>query len=205
MAPAWLEKFIVREDATPDSRRSSDQPILSIHYSALDGHRRILGVDGDQVPRYEVKRQAILGAWGSACHVTTPSHGDEELAVIDYHTRSIAIRFPSRQHQIDISTKVRTFNASGGLGLLHWKPTGMELAGRASWELRDETSLVMSVKIDEYQVNGMIDFWKEGLDAETVDELVVVSIAEIEGYKRMLQNAKKSATSLAANITWLAI
>jgi hypothetical protein len=30
MAPSWLEKFIVREDASPDARRTSDKPTLKL-------------------------------------------------------------------------------------------------------------------------------------------------------------------------------
>jgi hypothetical protein len=42
MAPSWLEKFIVREDASPDARRASDQPSCEIHYTALSPSRAIL-------------------------------------------------------------------------------------------------------------------------------------------------------------------
>jgi hypothetical protein len=93
----------------------------------------------------------------------------------------------------------RKFDASGGLGMLHWKGTGMEVAGAASWELRDETSLVMVVEIDRTQTNGVVSVWREGLDAQTVEELVVVGIAQIEEYKRMLRNAKTSAVGVKLN------
>ena len=86
MAPSWLEKFIVREDATPDPRRTSEHPLLELHYTSLADHRRILGVQGDTVPRYEVKRKAILGgAWGTKCPVTSPSDSNKEVAVLDFH------------------------------------------------------------------------------------------------------------------------
>lgn len=207
MAPAWLEKFITREDATPDPRLSSNQPTLEIHYSAIADHRRILGMKGDRVPHYEVKRQAVLGAWGNKCHVTSPANGDKEIAVIEFHALPrafIEIQFPQRHHKIDISTSKQKFEASGGLGCLHWKGTGMEVCGQASWELRDETSLVMAVKIDQDQVNGLITFWRDSLDAETIEELVVAGIAKIEDYKRMIRTSKTSLVGAAANIGWLA-
>ena len=75
----------------------------------------------------------------------------------------------------------------------------MEVAGAASWELRDETSLVMVVEIDRTQTNGVVSVWREGLDAQTVEELVVVGIAQIEEYIRMLRNAKTSAVGVKLN------
>jgi hypothetical protein len=48
MAPAWLEKFIVREDPSPDPRRtSSEKPALKLQYQSLADHRRILTVNGE--------------------------------------------------------------------------------------------------------------------------------------------------------------
>jgi hypothetical protein len=75
----------------------------------------------------------------------------------------------------------RTFKPSGGrLGALTWKGTGMEVAGKASWELRDEKSLVMVVSVDSEQVSGWVELWREGLDPQTVEELVVVGVSQIE-------------------------
>jgi hypothetical protein len=119
------------------------------------------------------------------------------MALIDFHTWSYDIEFPARGHRINMSTSKREFPASGGLGTLHWKGTGQEVAGRASWELRDGESLVMAVEVDQRQVNGVITLWKEGLDAETVEELVVVGIAQIEEYKRMIRNSKISLGAAA--------
>ncbi|KAH7414568.1 hypothetical protein DE146DRAFT_640694 [Phaeosphaeria sp. MPI-PUGE-AT-0046c] len=202
MAPAWLEKFIVREDATPDPRRSSDRPTLEIQYTAVGDHRRVASVENDVTPRYEVERKAILGAWGSKCYITTPRNEGKEVAVIDFHGLPhpfIEIQFPQRHHQIDISLSKRKFEASGGLGQLHWKPTGMKAYGHASWELRDKTSMVMVVQIDDKQVNAVISLWRNDLDSELVEELVVVGIAQIEEYKRMLRNSKMSLVGVGAS------
>jgi hypothetical protein len=200
MAPAWLEKFIVREDPSPDPRRtSSEKPALKLQYQSLADHHRILTVDGEQTetPLYEVTRRAVLGAWGSKCSITA---NEREVAVIQYNTFSYQIKFPARNdHRIDMSYGKRTFGASGGLGALTWKGTGMEVAGAASWELRDESSLVMVVEIDRTQANGWVTLWKEGLDALTVEELVVVGVTQIEEYKRMLRNSKKSFVGTAIN------
>jgi hypothetical protein len=200
MAPAWLEKFIVREDPSPDPRRtSSEKPALKLQYQSMADHRRILTVDGEQTetPLYEVTRKAVLGAWGSKCSITA---NEREVAVIQYNTFSYQIKFPARNdHRIDMSYGKRTFGASGGLGALTWKGTGTEVAGAASWELRDESSLVMVVEIDRTQANGWVTLWKEGLDALTVEELVVVGVAQIEEYKRMLRNSKKSFVGAAIN------
>jgi hypothetical protein len=49
MAPAWLEKFIVREDPLPDPRRtSSEKPTLKLQYQSSADHRRILNIDGEK-------------------------------------------------------------------------------------------------------------------------------------------------------------
>jgi hypothetical protein len=200
MAPAWLEKFIVREDPSPDPRRtSSETPVLKLQYKSLADHRRILTVDGEntETPLYEVTRKAVLGAWGSKCSITS---NDKEVAVIQYNTSSYQIKFPARNdHRIDMSYGKRKFGASGGLGTLTWKGTGMEVAGAVSWELRDESSLVMAVSIDQTQANGWVTLWKEGLDGQTVEELVVVGVSQIEEYKRMLRNSKKSLVGAAIN------
>ena len=140
-----------------------------------------------------------MGAWGSKCSVTVPSNSDQEIALIDFHTFHYDIKFPLRDHRIEISTAKRRFDASGGLGELHWKATGMQIAGAASWELRDETSLVMVVEIDQTQTNGRISVWREKLDDQTMEELVVVGVAQIEEYKRMLRQAKTSAVGVKLN------
>ncbi|KAH6858822.1 hypothetical protein BKA58DRAFT_393110 [Alternaria rosae] len=202
MASAWLEKFIVRNDEspTPDSRRGTDTPVLKLKYTSLAEHRRILTAEGEKTPLYEMKRQSILGAWGSKIHVTSPMSSNQEVALIDYHMFSATIGFPLRNsHRIEISTSKQNVAASGGLGELHWKGTGMEVAGAASWELRDETSLVMVAQVDHQQVGGWITLWKEGLDAQTVEELVVVGVAQIEGYKRMIRQSKTSAVGVLVN------
>ncbi|CAN9092204.1 hypothetical protein CUC08_Gglean007142 [Alternaria sp. MG1] len=200
MAPSWMEKFIVRgEPPSPDPLRTSSQSTLSLNYSALAEHRRILSAPGEHMPRYAVTRKSIMGAWGSKCSVTVPTNSDQEIALIDFHTFHYDIKFPLRDHRIDISTAKRRFDASGGLGELYWKATGMQVAGAASWELRDETSLVMVVDIDQTQTNGKISVWRETLDEQTMEELVVVGVAQIEEYKRMLRQAKTSAVGVKLN------
>ncbi|GJC80894.1 hypothetical protein ColLi_03732 [Colletotrichum liriopes] len=205
MAPAWLEKYIVREDASPDPRRSKERPALEMHYTVLLEHRRILGVEGDTIPRYEVKRRAILAAWGDKCYVTSPVNGDKEVAMIDFRSLppSTEVQFPLRNHEIKIKASENHYESSGGLGRLRWKATGMVPYGKASWELRDESNLVMSVTIDDHQVNGLISLWRDGLDPETVEELVVVGISKLEDYKKMLRIAKRSAAQAATSATWL--
>ncbi|RSL75662.1 hypothetical protein BHE90_013854 [Fusarium euwallaceae] len=205
MAPAWLEKHIVRNDPTPDPRRSKEQPAIEVHYTSLMGHRRILGLQGDTIPRWEVKRRAILGAWGDKCYVTSPAEGDREVAMIDFHAfpPKNEIEFPQRDHEIIIKASDQAYESSGGLGRLHWKSTGMIAYGRASWELRSESEMVLSVTIDDHQVNGVIGIWKDGLDAETVEELVVVGISQLEDYKKMLRGAKRSGVQAAMSASWL--
>ncbi|ETN44051.1 uncharacterized protein HMPREF1541_10916 [Cyphellophora europaea CBS 101466] len=203
MAPAWLEKFITREDATPDPRRSSDQPIHEIRYTAVAEHRRILSVAGGGLPHYELKRESVLGSWGSKCYVTSPSNQNAEVAVLDFHALPRAfteIKLLQRNHDIKISTSKQKFIASGGLGSVYWKGTGGELQGHASWELRDETSLVMSVMIDSNQTNGVISLFKEKLEAETIEELIMVGLAKIEDYKHMLRASKRSLIGAVINM-----
>src|SRR5690242_15729410 len=159
MAPAWLEKFIVRTDATPDARRTSDTPVLLIHYTALAAHRRILGVEGDTIPRYQVDRHAILGAWGDKCSITAPAQGGKEIAVLDFHTipsNYTAISLVQRGREIRVPGRDPAVEASGGLGRLRWKDTGMQAYGAASWELRDERDMVLAVSVDGAQANGEI-------------------------------------------------
>ncbi|UQC90539.1 uncharacterized protein CLUP02_16069 [Colletotrichum lupini] len=205
MAPGWLEKFIVRVDATPDKRRTEETPALEIRYTALKDHRRVLGVKGDTIPRYEVKRQAVLAAWGDKCYVTSPSNGGQEVAVIDFHTlpAQAEIQFSQRALKIDIKESDGKYE-SGELGNVHWKATGMKAYGRASWELRNETEMILSVTIDDHQVNGVISVWKKNIGQEAVEEVVMVGLSKIEEYRRMMRHAKTSSIGVAANATWLA-
>ncbi|WXC53848.1 hypothetical protein QX201_013491 [Fusarium graminearum] len=198
MAPSWLEKFIVREDATPDPRRSAESSTLQIHYTALPGHRRTITIRGDPAPRYEVTRKAVLTVWGDKCYVKSVEN-DMEIAIMDFHSfpPKTTVNFTHRKHEIDIKGHTGPFQASGGLGELRWKPTGMVPYGKASWELRDEGNLVMSVTIDDAQVNGVVDLWKGNLDSDTVEELIVVGISKIEEYKKLLRNSKMSLVSVA--------
>lgn len=77
----------------------------------------------------------------------------------------------------------------------------MKAYRRAQWELRDETSLIIVVETDDRQEHGVISIWKDGLDAQTEEELVVVGISQIEAYKKMLRDVKKSAAGAAAAAT----
>ncbi|KAF5628808.1 hypothetical protein F52700_7901 [Fusarium sp. NRRL 52700] len=206
MAPSWLEKFIVREDATPDPRCSTEKPALELHYTALIGHRRILGVKGDKTPRYEVERRAVLEVWGDKCYVKSPSQ-NAEIAMIDFHSipPRTEVKFLQQSRTITMKGADGKFTGSGGLGGLHWKPTGMVVHGRASWELRDEGNLVMSVTIDDQQVNGMICLWKSGLGPEAEEELVMVGISKIEEYRRLIRNSKVATVGAVSNAFWLAV
>ncbi|KAF4956018.1 hypothetical protein FGADI_4191 [Fusarium gaditjirri] len=205
MAPSWLEKFIVRQDATPDPQRSSEMPALELHYTALVGHRRILGVKGDKTPRYEIQRRAVLEVWGDKCYVKSLRQ-DAEIATIDFHSIPPKTEVEFSQHNRTIAMKGADgkYTASGGLGELHWKPTGMVAYGKASWELRDKTSLVMSVTIDDQQINGMICLWHGGLTPEMQEELTVVGISKIEEYRRMVRNSEVAAVGAVSNAFWLA-
>ncbi|RGP60996.1 hypothetical protein FSPOR_10310 [Fusarium sporotrichioides] len=199
MAPSWLEKFIVRADATPDPQRSTGSSTLQLYYTALPGHRRLIGIKSDTAPCYEVTRKAVLTIWGDKCYVKSVEN-DVEIATIDFHSLppKTEVNFTERKHKIDIKGNMGPFQASGGLGELRWKPTGMVPNGKASWELRDEGNLVMSVSIDDQQVNGVIDLWKSHLGPDTVEELIVLGISKIEEYKKTLRNAKLSLVSVAS-------
>ncbi|CAI4215653.1 unnamed protein product [Parascedosporium putredinis] len=61
--------------------------------------------------------------------------------------------------------------------------------GKASWELRDKSDLVMSVIIDDDHINGVISLWKQDIGPETVEELVVIGIAKLEEYKRLMRTS----------------
>jgi hypothetical protein len=191
MAPSWLEKFIVREDATPDPRRNTELPAFEINYTADEDHRRVLAVKGEKSPRYEVTREAILGAWGDKLTVKSPSDAGKTIAVIDFRSvpPRIEISFPQRQHDIYIKTTKPQYDSSGGLGRLHWKGTGMKLISSGSWELRDKVELILSVTIDGDQENGTISLWRGGLDDQTIEELVIVGISQIEDYKKTLRKS----------------
>jgi predicted transcriptional regulator len=129
-----------------------------------------------------------------------------EIAVMDFHSfpAKTEVNFTQRKHNIDIKGNVGPFQAGGGLGELHWKPTGMVPYGKASWELRDEGNLVVSVTIDDHQVNGVIGLWRSDLDPETVEELVIVGVSKIEEYRKLMRNSKTSAVSVASSAAWLA-
>lgn len=203
MAP-WYEKFITRMDATPDPRRSSETPALKLNYVAKPDFTRSLTVEGEMTPRYEIRRHIRFGVVpGSKCHVVSHAHGDEEIAVIDFHVTYVEVECTKRQHRIKLEAGERTFVPGSGLGSVHLKPTGGRVYGHMAWEYRDETSLIMSVEIDDRQVNGLIALWKEKLDPETVENLVLVGIAQIEEYKRLLRNAKIGVinTAVAAGTT----
>ncbi|USP79674.1 hypothetical protein yc1106_06948 [Curvularia clavata] len=190
MAP-WYEKFITREDATPDPRRTSEMPALKLNYVAGLDYRRSLTAAGEKTPRYEIQRQAKFGGRGSQVHVMSSAHKDDPIAIIDFHMTNVTVEFQKRQHKIKLDT-LGSIDPGSGLSTLHLKPTGGKAYGHASWEYRDENSLVMSVEIDDGQVNGLIALWKENLDPETVEDLILVGITKIEQYKRVLRQAKRT-------------
>jgi hypothetical protein len=108
----------------------------------------------------------------------------------------IEIQFSQRKHQITISLTKRKVDNGGGLGSLHWKSTGTKAWGEASWESGDDRDLVMAVQINDKQTSGVFSLWRDGLSAETEEELVVVGVAQIEEYKRMLRNSKTSGVGV---------
>ncbi|KAH7323245.1 hypothetical protein B0I35DRAFT_500121 [Stachybotrys elegans] len=201
MAPAWLEKHIVREDPSPDPRRGKEQPVFEFKYSDVEAHHRVLTVEGEATPRYDVTRRSILIAFGDKITVTSPINGGETVAVIDFHTlpspRTV-IEFPQRRQEITVKMSTPEYESLGGLGRLRWKGTGMALLSSASWELRDQQELIMSVAVDAQRINAMICLWRSGLSAETIEELVIVGISQVEGYKRMIRTSMVSAASALA-------
>lgn len=202
MAPSWLEKFIVREDATPDPRRSSEKPALDLQYAAVAPDRRTLSVRGETAPRYEVTRQSILGAWGSKCRVTSPADQGAEVATLDFHSMpraymEIVVARGGGGRRVEVGLTKQEYAAGGALGLLRWKGTGMKAYGEASWELRGEQGLVLSASVNKNQTAGVVSVWVEGLEAHVLEELVLVGIAKIEQYKQTMRNAKTSLLAVA--------
>ncbi|KAH7183242.1 uncharacterized protein B0J16DRAFT_345575 [Fusarium flagelliforme] len=57
---------------------------------------------------------------------------------------------------------------------------------RVEWELRDEANLVVSVRVD-HRLNGVIGLWKNDLNSETVEDLIVVGISKIEEYRELMR------------------
>ncbi|KAJ4128939.1 hypothetical protein NW768_007464 [Fusarium equiseti] len=198
MAPSWLEKFIVRVDATPEVSR---EPVLTLQYSTEADHERTVSVVGTPAPAYVIKRKAKLGGvYGDECQVFTTVDGGRQVANIDFHTfpPRIEIDFIQDGRKIKIKTykSIREYEASSLLGLLHWKDTGMVPYGKASWELRSDSDLVLQVSVDDTQSNGIINLFKDKLNEQLLEELVVVGISQIEEYKRMIRLGKTSAATL---------
>ncbi|RGP64481.1 hypothetical protein FLONG3_9539 [Fusarium longipes] len=192
MAPPWLEKFIVRNDATSDNRTSCQEPVLTLHYSTKAEHERILNVAEESLPPYVIKRKAKLGGiYGDECQVFSTANGGRQVASIDFHTfpPRIEIDFLEDGRKIKIKTykALREYEAPGFLGPLHWKATGMVAYGKASWELRSDTDLVLQVSVDDSHANGVIKLYKDKLDDRVTEELLVVGMSQIEEYKRMIR------------------
>ncbi|KAH7035720.1 uncharacterized protein B0I36DRAFT_238403 [Microdochium trichocladiopsis] len=215
MAPQWLEKFIVYADATPDPRIArGDHAATEVRYSVIpNSNRRILRIQGDTGPRWQVERQAVLGAWGRKCVVSRSEGAIEKIAVIDFHTFPRAyieievephLQADQKPREIKVYLKDQQFDASdcsgGKLGMLRRKETGGKAYGAASWEMRESDEadgLVMSVAVDSTQANGTIGIWREGLGPRTIEELVLVGVSQIEQYKFMLRSAKTSGSAAA--------
>jgi hypothetical protein len=175
-----------------------------MHYTVHLARRRIVGVMGDKIPRYEIKQHAVLGSFAYKCNATSPVDGGREVATIGFQSSKVEIAFPQRDREVAIKAIDGDYESTGGLGCLHWKPTGMVPFGEASWELRDESNLVMSVEIDGNQINGVMSLWKEGIDPETVEELMVVGVSKIEEYKKLMRGSKRFRVQIASSVPWLA-
>ncbi|KAI1070347.1 hypothetical protein LB507_010378 [Fusarium sp. FIESC RH6] len=201
MAPQWLEKFIVRVDATPEV---SPEPILSFQYSTEADHERTVSVAGAPAPAYVIKRKAKLGGvYGDECQVFTTADGGRQVASIDFHTFPPRIEIDLLQDAADArKIKIKTYKtkreyeASSILGVLYWKATGMAAYGKASWELRSDSDLVLQVSVDDTQSNGIIKLFKEKLNDQIIEELLIVGMSQIEEYKRMIRLGKTSAAML---------
>ncbi|KAL0935842.1 uncharacterized protein CTRU02_208056 [Colletotrichum truncatum] len=204
MSPGWLENMFVKRQPGPDPLRSKAEPVLKMHYTALRSNRRILGVEGDTKPRYEGKRNEIIGTWGSKIYVTAPAEGNREVCMLDFHLTRNSVEFKQRDGY-ELNVKAESYESKLGLGRLTFKAANMVPYGRADWELRSESELIASVEIDDHQVEGLICIWKDGLDALTTEELIMVGLSQIEQYKKMLRHAKSSGlTAIGADsAAWL--
>lgn len=217
MPPAWIEKFITRVDATSDPRLSSgERPAMELHYNAgSDGQQRVVTIAGEAVPRWQITRQSVLGAFGSKCVVTRTTRSEKEnetgvkdeaaLAVIDFHTLTtkpyIEIERADQDNAMKLYGDEQEFDASGytggRLGALRRKNTGGNMAGAGSWEMRESSSppgdgLVMSVSLEEGQKHSVIRIWRAGLDMFAAELLVLVAVAQIEASKHMTRLKKRN-------------
>ncbi|KAJ1336173.1 hypothetical protein MN608_02921 [Microdochium nivale] len=217
MPPAWMEKIVTRVDATSDPRLSSgERPVMELHYNAVpDGHRRVVAMAGEAMPRWQVTRQSVLGAWGSKCVVTRTTRSEKEsgtgagdeaaLAVIDFHIFTtkpyIEIERAEQEEGLKLYNDEQEFDASGYTGgslcTLRRKNTGGAMAGAGSWEMRESTAppgdgLVMSVSLEGGQKHGVIRIWRAGLDASAAELLVLVAVAQIEYSKYLARVNKRS-------------
>ena len=201
MAPQWLEKFIVRVDATPEV---SPEPVLALQYNTEPDHERTVSVAGAATPAYVIKRKAKLGGvYGDECQVFATADGGRQVASIDFHTFPPRIEIDLLQDTADArKIKIKTYKTnreyetSSVLGVLYWKATGMAAYGKASWELRSDSDLVLQVSVDDTQSNGIIKLFKEKLNDQMIEELLIVGMSQIEEYKRMIRLGKTSAAML---------
>ena len=60
---------------------------------------------------------------------------------------------------------------------------------RTEWELRHEAKFVMSVRIDK-RLHGVIYFWRNRLDSETVEDFILVGVSKIEEYREMIRTCE---------------
>jgi len=196
--PEWLEKFIVRVDAKPED---FPEPVLTLQYTTEADHERTVTVAGATAPAYVIKRKAKLGGvYGDECQVFTTADGGRQVASIDFHSFPPRIEIDLIQDAADArKIKIKTYKSkreyevSSDLGLLYWKGTGMVAYGKASWELRSDSDLVLQVSVDDTQNNGSIKLFKEKLNDRVIEELLVVGMSQIEEYKRMIRLGKRSA------------
>ncbi|RGP64217.1 hypothetical protein FSPOR_8036 [Fusarium sporotrichioides] len=197
MAPPWVEKFAVPATTTLDSQLPPPEHALKLEYCVHAEHERTLTVVGEQLPRYVIKRIAKLGgAWGDVCQIYSPADGGREVGSLDFHSIppsiEIVLAKDGRKRKIKTLMAVREYEAIHGVGSLHWKATGMEAYGSASWELRSSTDLILIASINDNQTRGYISLYKKDLEEAVIEELLVVGIAQIEEYKRFLRVSKRS-------------
>ncbi|KAJ9605420.1 hypothetical protein H2200_010077 [Cladophialophora chaetospira] len=182
MPPQMLQQQYAVQPAQPPQQRP-----YTFLWQRMDKHKRCLIPQGAAQPTHVIEHNTHLLSSGPEFTITSTIHQNSVVGTIKWHTWSgkIDISIASCGAMI---TYRDDFESQTGQGRLIWMIQTEQRDG-ATLKLADRADYtVATVVLTDNSEQARIEIWRQGMTQQSLDEVVVSAIAEIEDYRKKLNS-----------------
>ncbi|KIY01329.1 uncharacterized protein Z520_02881 [Fonsecaea multimorphosa CBS 102226] len=192
---------------SPQPQQQQGAPYTLVFQPTSQKHTHSLTPLGSSTPTYLITyNRPLIYSSGPEITITTPSGA--QLATAAWHTWSskIDLNFSTTGAQITYKDNFEPAGPGGSatLGRLFWTITNGN-DKQANLKCADRTgAAVCTVVLHDKLRSGKIEIWRQGLEKDIFEQLVVSAVAEIEDWRRKMES-KNNQPAINAGIVAAAL